>query len=430
MDDSSQLVGFLAHPNEAVRAQACQLLTGMTATSRDVFKDEKLNVIPKLCRLVTDRVQVSQHALSALVNISDEEQFRSIALKADVVGVCMTVLRDTAYASIHHLVCMLLVNLTIEEEGSKLVMQAGSNLQGLNMRRLLQKLIDPIKPCGNVPDPYEHVASILANITQVAEGRQMLTDKQRDLIRHILPQLKLPKQHLTRRVGCYRSLRNCFMDLNLHEYLLSQPDIILHIMLPLTGPSPDNKVIDDDDKEGMPDAVRAKIERGGAREPDSSIRRILLEIIGLCTRVRASRTLLRKNKIYIVIRECHKQEKEEGNDENDDLIEDAVPFFVLDEAALPEEETPTATVEEIPSDGEKEAVEAKAEASDEEVMEGLHGIGLEDTPAEVEEEEEKAEDAPAAATAPVEESDDDDDLPPLHDIEGIEADLEAMNDMD
>lgn len=74
------------------------------------------------------------------------------------------------------------------------------------MRRavLLKRFLDS---AGAEPDPNEHTALVLTNITRLSEGRKLLLQPGRGTLRALVSQLSSPS-HL-RRSGCASAVRNC-----------------------------------------------------------------------------------------------------------------------------------------------------------------------------------------------------------------------------
>src|SRR6201999_2921090 len=85
-------------------------------------------------------------------------------------------------------------------------------------------------------------------------------------------------------------------------------------------------------------SVLAAMDPSHRRHPDAAIRRLVLEIITLCARHKPSRLYLKSIAVYPILRELHKYEKNEhqqqqpqGSKELDEIIYDIVPYFILDE---------------------------------------------------------------------------------------------------
>jgi hypothetical protein len=120
----------------------------------------------------------------------------------------MDYLKENTCQGQEDLLIMLLANLTASEEGATALMQLGkSGLEGLNLAILLRSFLDTsnTKPGGE--DPFEHVATILPNVTRIKEGRQVLLEPGRGALKALASQLR-SKNELRRR-GCSGAIKNC-----------------------------------------------------------------------------------------------------------------------------------------------------------------------------------------------------------------------------
>lgn len=102
---------------------------------------------------------------------------------------------------------MLLANLTAAEEGAAALMQLGKiGLEGLNLAILLRLFLDTTNSKAG-EDPFEHVATILPNVTRFKEGRQVLLEPGRGALKALASQLR--SQNELRRRGCSGAIKNC-----------------------------------------------------------------------------------------------------------------------------------------------------------------------------------------------------------------------------
>lgn len=58
-------------------------------------------------------------------------------------------------------------------------------------------------------DPYEHIASVLTNVTRLRRGREVLLQPGRGLLQALTQQLR--SISTIRRRGCAGAIRNCFL---------------------------------------------------------------------------------------------------------------------------------------------------------------------------------------------------------------------------
>jgi hypothetical protein len=121
---------------------------------------------------------------------------------------------------------MLLANVTATEAGARRMLQireepaggesegpAEPSIQGLHVRRLLRWFLgEPERQ----PDDWQHVASVLCNVSQLQEGRDLLRRRSTDLLRALLPQLRARGE--VRRRGVANAIRNCCFEEGDHWY--------------------------------------------------------------------------------------------------------------------------------------------------------------------------------------------------------------------
>lgn len=180
-------------------------------------------------------------------------------------------------------------------------------------------------------DPYQHVASILLNVTQVENGRRFLTklssDNRSSRLQQVLPQLRSPNP--LRRRGIAGTVRNCCLDQDSTWWLLNVVRITTHILYPLAGPED----LDPDEKVGLdPDLWLEGPDK--EREIDSTTRQFLVEsVLLLCASGRKSRETLRLQRAYVVLKYADMVEEEESISER---INECVQFLRRDEQGTEE----------------------------------------------------------------------------------------------
>ncbi|CAL8460767.1 g298 [Coccomyxa elongata] len=125
-------------------------------------------------------------------------------VKLKVVGRIMDYLQEGHNEHVELLV-MLLANLTTSDSGCLRLLQLdSSSLAGFNVAVLLRRFLDS---AGEQPDPHDHTALVLTNITRLKEGRKLLLEPGRGMLQALVSQLSSPNQ--LRRSGCANALRNC-----------------------------------------------------------------------------------------------------------------------------------------------------------------------------------------------------------------------------
>lgn len=126
---------------------------------------------------------------------------------------------------------------------------------------------------------------------------------------NIVPLTKLTvfteHKSIIRRRGVASTIKNVAFDVSAHPKLLASTgedaiNILPYILLPIMGP----EEYDDDDTEGMLEDLQL-LPPDKEREPDHEILKTHLETLLLLTTTREGRDLMRKIKVYPIVRETH-----------------------------------------------------------------------------------------------------------------------------
>lgn len=176
-----------------------------------------------------------------------------------------------------------------------------------------------------------------------------------------------------RRLGVASAIKNAAFHVPAHLVLLSNlsPDpslpppsiganLLPYILLPLMGP----EEYSDEDTEGMLDELQL-LEPDKERENDMEIMKTHLETLLLLSTTTEGRAVLRRVKIYPIVRECHLQVEDDGVREACDRV---VQIVMRDEEGE-EEDIPNADM----GDSGK-LVELKNESEDEDEDEQIIDI--------------------------------------------------------
>ncbi|RHY39868.1 hypothetical protein DYB28_009436 [Aphanomyces astaci] len=337
----TELVEFLSNPRADVRQSAIQLTVGLTGTDSGIQQLIKADAVKALCRLIGDMNAIARDAIHALVNITATHPGAcENALKHDIVNRLMNQL-DSDFQH-KDLSVMLLANVTTTPEGAKALVTNDAKysvreviLQNLTVRFLeSEPEPDGIDPTTNEPkwdDDYQYVANVLANITQLEEGRAFLLrlrTKQgqpgqvQSLVHVLLPQVH--SANVIRRRGIIQALRNLCFDSDNHFFLYDTLDIVVHLQRRLAGPEP----LEDADKVGMSSSVLAVLGPKKKRETDAQVRKDIVECLLLLCSSRNGRNILRQKKVYPIIRNAHLVEADEDVSEQ---IYKLVDFLIRDE---------------------------------------------------------------------------------------------------
>jgi hypothetical protein len=163
---------------------------------------------------------------------------------------------------------------------------------------------------------YDYLSYFFADLAKFPKAREYLTTPQ-EHDGNIIPITKIQvftdhASHI-RRLGVASTIKNVAFLVPAHPVLLSNlnPDptlpppsiganLLPYILLPLMGP----EEYADDDTEGMLDELQL-LEPDKERESDVEIMKAHIETILLLSTTRESREVLRRVKVYPIIRECH-----------------------------------------------------------------------------------------------------------------------------
>ena len=207
----------------------------------------------------------------------------------------------------------------------------------------LRKLVDLFAKEGLNPNAnYDYLAHVFANLSadnvsicairadkilihetslhQMPNGREALlglpdslqADASINLPSSAIPlaDLVVFTQHsnATRRVSVASTLKNCAFVQLAHELLLSSGSInfLPYILLPLCGP----EEFDLDEQEKLPEECHF-LPPEKERDPDPSVRLMLVETLILLSGTRSGRDTLRAKGVYEVVRTAHKVERDE-----------------------------------------------------------------------------------------------------------------------
>eukprot|EP00887_Chlorella_sp_A99_P004078 scaffold11.g4078.t1 len=269
VDELDELIDFLGDSRPQIKQHAAELVQGLTGSPEGIAQlaSRASRLLPALLRLVGAEAATSGPALAALVNLSQEPAVQAQLLEAGAVGRCMDYVRERGCAHPGRLI-MLLANLTSAEEGAAALLQLGKErLEGLWVAMLLRLFLTPAAGSGasgaSDADPYEHVATVLPNVTRFREGRRLLLQPGRGLLRALASQLRAPNER--RRRGCAGALKNCCFSAEEDgtlEHIVAEKEALRTVLDVLCGVSAkeDDAVV----RENLAEAVlcMARPERG------------------------------------------------------------------------------------------------------------------------------------------------------------------------
>ncbi|BAT74524.1 uncharacterized protein HKW66_Vig0001810 [Vigna angularis] len=275
--EMEELISFLSSPSPQITKAAVDIVRGLTGSVEGMqsLANYSNSLLPALSRLITLPKEVSEAAAEALVNLSQNSSLAEAMVRLGIVKTTMDVLYKPE-CGIAQLLVMLLVNLTQLDAGVTAVLQIeDEKVHGLYVMKLVRSFCRTTHDSDD--DAFEHVGSILVNISKQREGRKLLLDPKRGLLKQITRQFD--SNSSLRKKGVSGTIRNCCFEAEsqLQNLLLVSEFLWPALLLPVAG----NKIYSEQDRSKMP------LELGTAlsidREPvnDPEIRIQALEAIYL-----------------------------------------------------------------------------------------------------------------------------------------------------
>ncbi|XP_073032435.1 uncharacterized protein [Primulina eburnea] len=261
-----ELLGFLSSSSPPIRKAAVSIVRDYTGSEDGLQSLGKYSSVafPSLALLLAENKEVSEPAAEALVNLSQNPSFAEKMVEMGIIKTSIDILY-TKDCDITHLLIMLLVNLTQLDSGIENLLQQGDEkMHGLCVMKLVRSFCTSSSEKRG--DPFEHVASILVNISQKEAGRKLLLDPKRGLLKQIIRQFD--SSSLLRKKGVSGTIRNCCFeaDNRLQDLLLISEFLWPALLLPVAG----NKIYSEQDISKMPPELGSalSIERETVANPD------------------------------------------------------------------------------------------------------------------------------------------------------------------
>ncbi|XP_010257204.1 PREDICTED: protein HGH1 homolog isoform X1 [Nelumbo nucifera] len=281
-----ELLGFLSCPSPQIKKTAVDIVRDLTGSDDGMLSLSRYSeiLLPSLSRLLGEKKDVSERAAEALINLS---QISELSAKMVAMGMIKTAM-EMLYkqdCSIARLLIMLLVNLTQSDAGIASLLQTGDDkIQGLYVMKLVRSFCSSSSEMRE--DPFEHVASILVNISKMEVGRKILLDPKRGLLKQIIRQFDSASP--LRRKGVSGTIRNCCFEAEkqLQNLLLMSEFLWPALLLPVAG----KKVYKDTSKMPLELGSALSIEREAVDDPDLRVQ--ALEAIYLIALQEAGRRAL------------------------------------------------------------------------------------------------------------------------------------------
>ncbi|XP_065632771.1 uncharacterized protein LOC112013075 isoform X2 [Quercus suber] len=278
-NELEELIGFLSSPSPQITKAAVDIVRGLTG-SEDGLKSlaHYANIVlPSLSRLLAGPKEVSEPAAEALVNLSQDTDLARKMVEMGTVKIAMEILYKPE-SGISKLLVMLLVNLTQLDAGiASLLQTEDEKMNGLYVMKLVRSFCRSSSETSD--DPFEHVASILVNISKQEAARKLLLDPKRGLLKQIIRQFDSSSP--LRKKGVSGTIRNCCFEAEsqLQNLLLISEFLWPALLLPVAG----NKIYNEKDTSKMPLELGSalSIEREPVTDPEIQVQ--VLEAIYLIT---------------------------------------------------------------------------------------------------------------------------------------------------
>ncbi|KAL8550319.1 hypothetical protein ACS0TY_008950 [Phlomoides rotata] len=261
-----ELLDFLSSPSPPIKKAAVNIVRDYTGSEDGLQSLGKYSgvAIPSLSRLLAEKKEVSEPAAEALVNLSQVPKIAEEMVKMDIIKTVMDILYKLD-CDIKHLLVMLLVNLTQLDLGIESLLQHGDEkMRGLYIMKLVRSFC--ASSSENQGDLFDHVASILVNISKKEVGRKFLLDPKRGLLKQIIRQFDSASP--LRKKGVSGTIRNCCFEAEnqLQDLLLISEFLWPALLLPVAG----NKIYSEQDTAKMPLELRSalSIEREAVTDPE------------------------------------------------------------------------------------------------------------------------------------------------------------------
>jgi hypothetical protein len=281
-----------------------------------IFKTNDLLPVRHLKLLVRDYPQISKNALDILINLSDDQDvLKDLANDNLLLETLLNNLTNPTEPNAN-LIAMLLANLS-KEDNMKRILQLGRDApEGLqSSNRIFDQLLDLfVKGADgtfNKSADFDYLAYVFADIAKHPEGRQYFVTKQS--YDGVIPLTKLTvfTEHKSdvRRKGVASTIKNVAFEVDSHPVFMDEEEINIlpYLLLPITG----NETFEEEDMLDMlPDLQLLPPDK--ERDSDVEVMKTHVETLMLLTTTRHGRDILRRIKVYPIIRELHLQVEDEG----------------------------------------------------------------------------------------------------------------------
>lgn len=249
-----------------------------------------------------DKTEVLPITLTTLTNIATSPSGAISVMKQHKVFLSPLIKLITEPSSRHaDRACGLLANLSRDASCCRQLLET---ITSTDLTVLHNLLVAATTTTHNTADNELHLLmAVLENISQLPDGRKLLLNRDRVMVQRVLPFVSFPGS-ASRRRAAVSTLHNCCFQKEDHMWLLGPDvDIASSLCLPLAGPD----TFTEEDNLTLPDMLAYQSD-DKEREPSAQIRLLLLEALTQLCSSRPGREELRRQNIYLILRELHKWE--------------------------------------------------------------------------------------------------------------------------
>ncbi|ONK75453.1 uncharacterized protein A4U43_C03F17000 [Asparagus officinalis] len=288
-DELEELLDFLSSPSPQVKKAAVDIVRDLTGSDEGLrpLSSRSDRLLPPLSRLLRDPAELSAPAAEALINLSQDHGIAEELVSIGTVSTAMDVMYKVGDRKVVRLMVMLLANLTQLDSGARSLLQVGEKVEGLYVSKLIRSFCRSSSD-ETSEDTFEHVASILVNISKLEAGRKLLLEPKGGLLKQIIRQFD--STNSLRKKGVCGTIRNCCFeaDNQLPNLLLVSEFLWPALLLPVAS----NKVYSQEDTSKMPLELGNALSHDRESVDDPEIRKQALEAIYLISMQEAGRRAL------------------------------------------------------------------------------------------------------------------------------------------
>jgi hypothetical protein len=321
-----ELVGFLHDNSLNVREIALEHLVqyspGGPNNHQEIFKYDNCRAIHDLIALTNEKKgKTVNEALTILVNLCDDEKLRQLISKDETFLKSIVEKLPSPTNLNADLMCILLANLAKTDNILKIfsikieIADTQTDIFQSNkaMDCLMDMFVKGAERTINKYAVYDYLSYFFADLSRFKEGREYFVSKQE--YDDIIPLTKLlvfteKWDAKVRREGVASTIKNSLFDIEKHMTFLEEPiNLLSYILGPIALPG--NKGLDDEEILELPDELQF-LDADRKIEPLKDIIAVHLESLLLLCATRKGREFLRGKSVYPLVRELHKESKDEA----------------------------------------------------------------------------------------------------------------------